>query len=371
MFGLGSMIAERIVPARGAKGGTLLDLAAVDRRRIRRMVDARVALDTLLELTRGLRGERPLEEALEEVTLAAVRLLRANHASLRLLDETGENLLSSVRSGAGSDQPPLRFRRDEGLIGWVVEHAHPALLKDVHKDSRFKQSIPRQGFEIGSMVAVPMLAAGRVFGVLSASSERTNAFSEEDEQLLQLLANCSVPPIEKARLERLAVIDPQTMAFRQTYLLPRLEEEMGRSTRYANPLSILFMDLDHFKLVNDSHGHAAGDRVLRAFADRVRQSVRLCDVLVRRGGEEFVLVLPNMPLNSAVSAAERVRSAIEATEFQAGADLTWRQTVSIGVAEWDGSEGAAELEERADGAMYAAKQQGRNKVCASRPRPIR
>jgi two-component system cell cycle response regulator len=335
------------------------------------MVDARDALDTLLELTRALRGERPLEEALGEVTRAAVRLLHANHASLRLLDETGEHLLASVRFGAGADLPPLRFLRGEGIIGWVVEHGEPVLLDDARNDVRFKRKLVRQGFVVGSLVAVPMLAGGRVFGVLSASSERTGAFSEEDSQLLQLLANCSVPPIEKARLERLAVIDPHTLAFRQTYLLPRLEEEMGRSTRYAAPLSILFMDLDHFKNVNDSHGHAVGDRVLRSFADRVRQSVRLSDLLVRRGGEEFVLVLPNMPLDGATAAAERIRASIESEPFATGPDMTVSQTVSIGVAEWNGTESAAKLEERADSAMYAAKEQGRNRVCVSTPRPIR
>jgi len=335
------------------------------------MLDPKVALETLLDLTRDLRGERPLEEALAEVTRAAVSLLRANHASLRLLDESGENLLAAVRSGAGADHPALRFRRGEGVIGWVIEKGQPVLLDDARKDVRFKRKLMRQGFIIGSMVAVPMLAGGRVFGVLSASSERTNAFSEEDEQLLQLLANCAVPPIEKGRLERLAVIDPHTMAFRQTYLIPRLEEEMVRSLRYATPISMLFMDLDRFKRVNDTYGHAAGDRVLRAFTDRVRQSVRMCDVLVRRGGEEFVLVLPNMPLDAAVTAAERIRVAIGTKPIAAGAELSLTQTVSIGVAEWNGIETAAELEERADGAMYAAKQQGRDRVCASRPRPIR
>ena len=295
----------------------------------------------------------------------------ANHASLRLLDETGDQLLAAVRSGVGTEHPALRFRRGEGVIGWVIEEGKPVRLHDARNDARFKRKLPQQGFIIGSMVAVPMLAGGRVFGVLSASSERIGAFTEEDEQLLQLLANCAVPPIERGRLERLAVIDPHTMAFRQSYLIPRLEEEMGRSQRYAVAVSILFMDLDEFKRVNDTHGHAAGDRVLRAFADRVRQTVRLCDVLVRRGGEEFVLLLPNMPLEGATAAAERIREAIANKPIRAGGELHLTQTVSIGVAEWDGTESAPELEERADGAMYAAKQQGRNRVCVSRPRPIR
>ena len=331
------------------------------------MLDAKLALETLLELTRALRGGRPLEEALGEVTRAAVRLLSANHASLRLLDDSGEHLLAAVRSGAGSDRPALSFRRGEGVLGWVVDHGEAVLLQDARHDARFKRNPAKQGFVVGSLMVVPMLAAGRVFGALSCSSDRTDAFSEEELQLLQLLANCSVPPIEKARLERLAVIDPHTLAYRQTYLLPRLEEELGRASRYATPLSLLFLDLDHFKNINDSYGHAAGDRVLRTFADRVRQSIRLSDLLIRRGGEEFVVVLPNMPLDGAKAAAERIRAHIENTRFVIGDDQSITQTVSIGVAQWDGVELAAHLEERADQAMYAAKTLGRNRVCLSTP----
>jgi diguanylate cyclase (GGDEF)-like protein len=157
------------------------------------------------------------------------------------------------------------------------------------------------------------------------------------------------------------------MAFRQSYLMPRLREELSRSARYASPISILFMDLDHFKRVNDEHGHAVGDRVLRAFADRVRQTVRVMDVLVRRGGEEFVLLLPNMGLADAVLAADRIRIALTEEPIEARADLLLPQTVSVGVATWDGAESAEQLEQRADAAMYAAKQAGRNQVCASTP----
>ncbi len=331
------------------------------------MLDARLALETLLDLTRDLRGERPLEEALAEVTRAAVRLLRANHASLRLVDESGNNLLAAVRHGAGAAHPALQFKRGEGVIGWVIDHGIPVRLDDARRDIRFKKNLKSQGFLIGSMVVVPMLAGGTVFGVLSASSEKISFFSEEDEHLLQLLANCAVPPIEKARLERLSMIDPQTMAFRQTYLMDRLEEEMERSSRYSTPLSLLFMDLDHFKRVNDSHGHAAGDRVLRAFADRVRTAVRVSDVLVRRGGEEFILLLPGMPMEGALAAAQRIRAVVGDQPIDAGTELKLKQTVSIGVAHWDGVESAADLEHRADDAMYEAKQLGRDRVCRSYP----
>ncbi|MCU0689923.1 MAG: GAF domain-containing protein, partial [Polyangiaceae bacterium] len=134
------------------------------------MLDPRVVLETLLELTRELRCDHPLEGSLRDVTHAALRLLRANHASVRLLDETGTKLLAAVRSGAGSDRRPLDFRRSEGAIGWVVEHGQALRLDDVRNDARFERKFASQGFIIGSMVAVPMWSGGKVIGVLSGSS---------------------------------------------------------------------------------------------------------------------------------------------------------------------------------------------------------
>lgn len=126
------------------------------------------------------------------------------------------------------------------------------------------------------------------------------------------------------------------------------------------PLSIALMDLDHFKKVNDAHGHDAGDEVLRAFTDRVRAEVRRHDVLVRRGGEEFVLIMPETASSEALLVAERVRARVGGAPIPlrtATTDLT----VSIGIASWDG-ESPESLEQRADAAMYRAKRAGRNQV---------
>jgi diguanylate cyclase (GGDEF)-like protein len=171
-----------------------------------------------------------------------------------------------------------------------------------------------------------------------------------------------VPALDRARLARLAVTDAQTLAFNHRVLLPRLTEEMERAQRYVIPLSYLLMDLDHFKQVNDTHGHAAGDRVLREFADRVRALVRRPDVLVRRGGEEFVLIMPHTTEPQARIVAERIRQHLESRPLHGADDLEIPQTVSIGVATWNGRDSAQELDQRADAAMYEAKRAGRNRV---------
>jgi diguanylate cyclase (GGDEF)-like protein len=311
----------------------------------------------LLELTRQLTAARPLHEALQLVTEAALALLPAEHASIRVLDAAGDELLSGARSGSGSANNPVKHSAGQGVGGWVVEHGEAARIADVRDDPRYVCK-PDQGFEVRSLIVVPLWSAGKVVGVLGATSPAVAAFDAEHEQLAALLANCASPAIETARLERLSITDAPTLAYNQGYLIPAIAEAMSAR---PDALSVLLVDLDHFKSVNDEHGHAAGDRTLRAVADILRANIRDNDRLVRRGGDEFVLVMPGTELESARVAAERIRTTIEARDIAVDHG-TVRVTVSIGIAAWNGAETAEELERRADAAMYAAKRSGRNQV---------
>jgi len=320
------------------------------------------ALLALLSLTDRLSEEVPLAEALSAVTDAALVLVPGDHASIRLVDDAGEELLASARSGEGREHRAVPLRRGQGIAGWVIANARSALVPDTLHDARFVEGDP-QGFAIRSMVAAPLARAHRALGVLSISSARVGAFSDHDERVARLLANVSVPALERARLEHLAVTDDLTLAYNGRYLVARLREEMDRARRSGQALSLAMLDLDHFKRANDTHGHATGDRLLRVFADRARDKTRRSDVLVRRGGEEFVLLLPATRAAQARQLAERVRAAVEAPVDLGG--VTVVQTVSIGVASWDESETADDLVHRADLAMYEAKRLGRNRVVAS------
>jgi diguanylate cyclase (GGDEF)-like protein len=317
----------------------------------------------LLQLTEQLTDGRPLEDALRAVTDAALSLLPGDHASIRLVDATARQLLSGARSGTGRDTPVVRLAVGEGISGWVLAHGKPARVIDVHEDPRFK-AVAGQGFTIGSMVAEPLISEGATIGILAVSSPEVSAFSETDELLARLLANCSVGPIQRARLERLAVTDDLTLAYNNRYLPARLLEEMERSRRSGDALSVMLIDLDHFKRVNDTYGHAVGDDVLRAFVDRVRSATRRVDLLVRRGGEEFVLIMPATTSREASVIAERVRHQVSETPIAAG-EAKVKQTASIGVATWDGRESPQALEKRADAAMYVAKAEGRDRVVLS------
>ena len=325
------------------------------------MLSSQRALDVLLQLTAQLTDDRPLEDFLKAVTDATLELLRADHASIRLLDTARTALLSGARSGTGEEDRPMDLKRGEGILGWVVEHGQPIRLGDAEHDSRWATA-QGQAFEIKSIMAEPLWSSGEVIGVLALTSPAEDAFSDEDQLMLRLLANCSAPPIERARLRRLAMFDDMTMAFNHRYLTPRLVEEMERASRASDDVSVLYMDLDHFKSVNDKYGHAVGDAVLRMFADRVRKAVRRVDVLVRRGGEEFVLIMPATGATQAHATGHRIQQTLHAEPFEADGAIRILQTVSIGVATWDKRETPEHLERRADGAMYEAKKLGRDRV---------
>jgi two-component system, cell cycle response regulator len=314
----------------------------------------------LLALTEALGQDHTLEESLHAITDAALALVDADHASVRLLDTAKTALLSGARSGVGMSHKPLEFHRSDGMMGWAVQHGQSVAVDDAEDDPRFLRS-PSQGFAIRSLVVEPLWSSGDVIGVLSVSSAKPRAFDAHARLKVRLLANCSVPPIEKARLHRLAMVDDLTLAYNVRHLAPRVREEMGLAARTGSPLSFLLLDLDHFKRVNDEHGHAVGDAVLRQFADCVRERVRRADVLVRRGGEEFALLMPGTALCEARVIAERIQEAAAELELAVGQG-TLTQTVSIGVASWDGEEGPESLERRADLAMYDAKRRGRNCV---------
>jgi diguanylate cyclase (GGDEF)-like protein len=329
------------------------------------MLDAHETLSLLLDLTRDLSADQAVEAALKRVTDAALTLLPGRHSSIRLLDDSGSELIAGARSGEGATEQPLVFRRGEGVVGWVAERGEVVRLADATQDPRFKPATG-QGFDIRALLSVPLWSGGKTIGVLSVTAPTPDAFTADHELLARLLANCSIPPLDKARLERLALTDHHTRAYNQHFLPTCLTDSLERARRTVTPLSLLLCDLDHFKLVNDEHGHLVGDLVLRGFADLVRESVRRGDVLIRRGGEEFVLVMPDTPEETARGVAERICQRLRDRPLSGGPGVAVRQTVSVGVASWDGLEDAASLERRADFAMYDAKRGGRDLVAVAR-----
>ena len=165
---------------------------------------------------------------------------------------------------------------------------------------------------------------------------------------------------QNVELSRLSVTDALTGAINRLGLMGRLDEVASRSQRFGHPMSVLMLDLDHFKDINDRYGHPVGDEVLKGFVEVLRQNIRASDILGRWGGEEFLVISPHLGLDSAVKLAEKLRQGIEEASLGTGIRLT----TSIGVAEFVPTEKVNELVERVDRALYAAKAGGRNRVAA-------
>jgi len=170
-------------------------------------------------------------------------------------------------------------------------------------------------------------------------------------------------------LQRLSTIDGLTGLYNRRHLLRLYEQAFANAVRYEYDLSVAMIDIDHFKAVNDAHGHLAGDRVLQEFAGWLQQSVRKGDIVGRYGGEEFLVVLPHTPLTGALTFTERFRQAVETRKVSVGSSASVRVTVSAGVASWPEAPVTEpwDLLRLADAALYEAKRAGRNRVCAYRP----
>ena len=209
----------------------------------------------------------------------------------------------------------------------------------------------------------PVVAAayvGMVVVVLLSSTFLTTRVQSTREHLRRQKAELA-QALEQIR--QLATHDDLTGLLNRRAMLDRMQLEQRRSLRSGSPLLIAQLDIDHFKAVNDTHGHAAGDLVLQSFADTVRRNVRDTDVLARWGGEEFVLLLCDTPAADAVTLMERLRQAVQAMQVpvpQSGGPIT--VTVSIGLARHTPADPLAGTLERADQALYAAKAGGRNRV---------
>jgi diguanylate cyclase (GGDEF)-like protein len=167
--------------------------------------------------------------------------------------------------------------------------------------------------------------------------------------------------IKNEQLEKLSATDPLTGLRSRRFLFEMLERELSAAERGKSPLSVLMIDVDHFKRVNDRHGHGVGDEVLQRLGSVIPRSSRKIDTSARLGGEELCVLLPQTPWRKALEVAERIRGAIE-YEIFAGREGEFNVTASLGVAQWDGSESDAELLARADRALYRAKEGGRNRV---------
>ncbi len=236
----------------------------------------------------------------------------------------------------------------------------------------------RSGAALRSIAILPLLGQGILFGSLNLGSREPSRYTRHHgtdfhRRLAVVTAVCLENAINRERLVLSGHTDVLTGWHNRRYLQRRLPEELDRAQRYRHPLGALLLDIDHFKQVNDRHGHTTGDRVLRGVGDRVKQELRSSDVAVRYGGEEFAVLLPQTGLEDASHLAERVRQTVAAASFLGHAGEPVQVTVSVGVAAlgptFQGTalaDAGEQLLQEADAALYQAKSGGRNRVVCQR-----
>lgn len=263
------------------------------------------------------------------------------------------------------------YTADHGLAGEIVASKLSLLFNN-------EQELEESGihFELygshdedptKSILAVPMILHGRIYGMVSAQAYNENAYTRDDLYLLEVLASHAAIAIENARLfdsiQQLANTDSLTGLLNRRRFFELAEAEYAKAESGAEPLSIIMLDVDDFKHFNDRHGHKVGDAVLTLVAQTCKSSLRADDILGRLGGEEFVVALPNTRLEDALEVASRLRSAIQ--EVALSERSVHAITVSVGVTEYDYTCKSLDvLLERADQAMYTSKNSGRNQVSA-------
>ena len=300
------------------------------------------------------------EESIHSVVLdVAQRVLDFFNCAIMLVDEITNELVMVAQSGYPEELHGVRLpmTSDAGISRWVAQHGEPLYVPDVRQDPRYIPGVR----EARSELAVPIKIRGRTIGVINVESEHFDAFDRDGALLLEGLASQLAVALELNRvrfeLERLTYSDPLTGVYNRRYLERILPQESERAERFAHPLGLLMVDLDGFKEVNDRFGHARGDEVLVAFADVLRRTVRRIDIVIRYGGDEFLILLLETDVEGAAGAVHRIREAVESAMAASPAvpeGCSLRLSVGVAV-RGPGEDIAARLQE-ADQAMYADKQ---------------
>jgi diguanylate cyclase (GGDEF)-like protein len=300
---------------------------------------------------------RELVETVARETLAAIP-----EAEILTLTHRPDGQPDLVVDWFERGRPGERLRPEQdGLAARVMEEGRSLHIDDLDRFEGAPASAAQAGMR--SWVGVPVEIYGAVAGALSIQSRSPHAFSHDHVRLIEAIGSQAAVALQNARLYELAMVDGLTTLFVRRYFDARLDEEIERSKRFGTEFSVVMMDIDDFKHLNDSHGHQAGDRLLRTIAETVRRQMRAVDTAARYGGEEFAMILPRTSMVDAYNQAERIRQQIADIRFTVdGAVLS--VTASFGIASYPESKaaGAEALIRLADRALYRAKRTGKNRV---------
>ncbi|MEW6456648.1 MAG: sensor domain-containing diguanylate cyclase [Acidobacteriota bacterium] len=319
-----------------------------------------------------------LDELLSGIVQETKDTLHYDSCAILLLE--GENLIVKAITEFPEEIMRLKIPIGKGITG---KCAKLKKIINIGEIPRYDNYIPSGIEGIQSEIALPILFRDEILGVLTIESKRKNAFDEDDIRVLSILTSQIAVAIHNSKIysemEKMAVTDPLTGLYNYRYFYKKLSSEIARSKRYNHPLSLILIDLDDFKLINDIYGHLKGDTVLKSAAGLIIKNIRgwdeavtmrsnEIDIAARYGGEEFMIILPETGIDEALVAGERLRKIIEENLTQKvnlrkknGSFM--RITGSFGVTSYK-EEDMENFLKRTDRAMYKAKKLGKNRVYA-------
>lgn len=329
-------------------------------------------LEFFEKINKTITSSIELKEVLSEIMNKIKEMTKAESWSVLLVDhETGELVFEKTDNRKTKKIEKFRLKMGEGIAGWVAQEGIPVVVPDVSKDERFFGKIDKAiRFKTKSLLCVPIKSKDQVVGVIELVNKTTGEpFSKEDLDLLLRLVDLTAIAIERTslyqKMTELAITDDLTKLFNTRYLNRTIEVEIHRASRYNTSVSLIFMDIDHFKNINDRYGHLIGSKVLVEIAQLLLKSLRSVDIVARYGGDEFVIVLPQTTPDYAIQIAERMRKSVEQYTFLKKEGYSLRLTASFGVASYpESAKTKEELIRLADEAMYRVKYQTRNAVYA-------
>lgn len=356
-------------------------------------------LSILLKVGMRLTAERNLDRLLAMIIEETTAVMEAERSSLFLIDGDKGEMWAKIAQGV--DVVEIRFPVGVGIAGVVGKTGELINIDDAYRDNRFNPEFDKKtGFRTRSILCVPLQSIeGNTIGAIQVLNKTNGRFERDDEAILTALAAQASIAIDNAdlykrlnelnlsleakvrertselvranerlsalnkELEELSITDSLTQAFNHQYFMDRIRQEAKRASRYGTRVSLLMLDIDFFKQVNDTHGHQAGDAILAGTASVIKESLRESDLFARYGGEEFCVIAMAVEHTEAMTLAERLRTNVERANY-AHNGTTLKVTISAGVSTWtpEIGEDFEELVHRADAALYKAKEQGRNCV---------
>jgi diguanylate cyclase (GGDEF)-like protein len=345
--------------------------AGVDRQQemVRQLKKTAQRLTILTDIVKTANSILEPKKVIELIMGKIQQLIPCEAWSMLMVDEEKQELTFEMALGEkGKDLANVRVKIGEGVAGWVAQTGKPTIVNDAAKDPRFARRFDTQThFQTRNILCAPLISRGRTIGVVQVINRVGGKFSQADLDLLLTLVEPCAIAIENAilfqRTEQLTITDDLTKLFNSRYLNVYIGREIKRCKRHGIPLSVIFLDLDGFKSVNDQYGHLAGSRTLSEVGGILAEAVRESDILARYGGDEFVVVLPETPPAGALVIAERIRKAIAGHAFLKDQGVEARISASFGIAAYPDHALTPEgLIQKADQAMYRVKERDKNGI---------